>query len=66
MQQSLEFTTVHCSRERSRKVMIIDGEKFACETCIRGHRTTQCQHFGKILRLSNVATSSAVDKFTTN
>ncbi|PKS05696.1 hypothetical protein jhhlp_007963 [Lomentospora prolificans] len=29
--------------------MIIDGEKFACGACIRGHRTAQCQHtVGKI------------------
>lgn len=31
--------------------MIIDGEKFACATCIRGHRTSQCQHSGKKSRL---------------
>ncbi|KAF4981540.1 hypothetical protein FZEAL_2674 [Fusarium zealandicum] len=24
--------------------MIINGEKFACEICIRGHRVAQCQH----------------------
>lgn len=27
--------------------MIIDGEKFACEACVRGHRVSNCQHSGK-------------------
>ncbi|ODV91230.1 hypothetical protein CANCADRAFT_31938 [Tortispora caseinolytica NRRL Y-17796] len=24
--------------------MIVDGQKFACETCIRGHRVSSCSH----------------------
>ncbi|RSL75267.1 hypothetical protein CEP51_011026 [Fusarium floridanum] len=24
--------------------MITNGEKYACESCIRGHRVAQCQH----------------------
>lgn len=27
--------------------MIIDGEKYACEACVRGHRVSNCQHSGK-------------------
>jgi hypothetical protein len=27
--------------------MIIKGETFACETCIRGHRAAKCQHTGQ-------------------
>ncbi|KAF5004705.1 hypothetical protein FDECE_8816 [Fusarium decemcellulare] len=30
--------------------MIKDGEKFACETCIRGHRVAQCQHTDRPLQ----------------
>ncbi|OYZ88541.1 MAG: hypothetical protein B7Y01_04630 [Xanthobacter sp. 17-67-6] len=26
--------------------MIINGETYACEACIRGHRTASCQHKG--------------------
>ncbi|MBE3049933.1 hypothetical protein IMZ48_47030 [Candidatus Bathyarchaeota archaeon] len=26
--------------------MIVDGEKFACEACVRGHRVSNCQHSG--------------------
>ncbi|KDN43424.1 copper-fist-domain-containing protein, partial [Tilletiaria anomala UBC 951] len=24
--------------------MLIDGKKYACATCIAGHRTSKCQH----------------------
>ncbi|VUC27051.1 unnamed protein product [Clonostachys rosea] len=30
--------------------MIINGEKFACDTCIRGHRVAQCKHTDRPLR----------------
>ena len=26
--------------------MLIQGEKYACEACVRGHRVSNCQHFG--------------------
>ncbi|KFA54718.1 hypothetical protein S40293_00725 [Stachybotrys chartarum IBT 40293] len=26
--------------------MIIEGEKYACEACVRGHRVSNCQHYG--------------------
>ena len=26
--------------------MLIDGKKWACEACIRGHRVTSCKHHG--------------------
>ncbi|KAH7006812.1 hypothetical protein EDB80DRAFT_613215 [Ilyonectria destructans] len=29
--------------------MISNGERFACESCIRGHRVAQCQHIGEYL-----------------
>lgn len=37
--------------------MIIDGEKFACEACVRGHRVSNCQHSGKLRRPTAIATS---------
>lgn len=27
--------------------MLIDGEKYACEACVRGHRVSNCNHYGK-------------------
>ncbi len=33
---------------RSRLAMIIDGETYACEGCIRGHRARNCQHNGEL------------------
>lgn len=27
--------------------MLIDGEKYACDACVRGHRVSNCQHTGK-------------------
>lgn len=27
--------------------MLINGEKYACEACVRGHRVSNCQHSGK-------------------
>ncbi|KAK4072770.1 uncharacterized protein Triagg1_5815 [Trichoderma aggressivum f. europaeum] len=33
--------------------MIIDGEKFACEACVRGHRVSNCQHSGRPLQHIN-------------
>ncbi|KAM3432894.1 hypothetical protein MY4824_006283 [Beauveria thailandica] len=32
--------------------MIVDGEKYACEACVRGHRVSNCQHSGKSSALS--------------
>lgn len=26
--------------------MLIDGEKWACDACVRGHRVSNCQHSG--------------------
>lgn len=31
--------------------MLISGEKYACEACVRGHRVSNCQHSGKSLLL---------------
>jgi hypothetical protein len=28
--------------------MLIDGEKWACEACVRGHRVSNCQHHGEL------------------
>ena len=28
-------------------VMLIEGEKWACDACVRGHRVSNCQHNGK-------------------
>ncbi|KEY71236.1 hypothetical protein S7711_02343 [Stachybotrys chartarum IBT 7711] len=36
--------------------MIINGEKFACDTCIRGHRAAQCQHTAKVVLFHNAHT----------
>ncbi|KAK8145305.1 hypothetical protein G3M48_004663 [Beauveria asiatica] len=42
--------------------MIIDGETYACEGCIRGHRTRNCQHSGKLpSRSDNRAIANAND-----
>jgi Copper fist DNA binding domain len=27
--------------------MLIDGEKYACEACVRGHRVSNCNHYGE-------------------
>ena len=27
--------------------MLIGGEKYACESCIKGHRVSNCHHRGK-------------------
>jgi hypothetical protein len=29
--------------------MLIDGEKWACEACVRGHRVSSCHHSGRSL-----------------
>ncbi|KAL9024590.1 MAG: hypothetical protein Q9196_006408 [Gyalolechia fulgens] len=29
--------------------MLIDGEKWACEACVRGHRVSNCQHSDRLL-----------------
>ncbi len=29
--------------------MIVEGEKYACEACVRGHRVSTCQHSGQSL-----------------
>lgn len=31
--------------------MIIDGQKWSCETCIKGHRATSCKHTNRPLTL---------------
>lgn len=33
--------------------MIIDGEKWACESCVRGHRVSNCQHADRPLQHIN-------------
>ncbi|CRK13586.1 hypothetical protein BN1708_010879 [Verticillium longisporum] len=33
--------------------MLIDGEKFACEACVRGHRVSNCQHSDRPLQHIN-------------
>lgn len=33
----------------SHRGMLIDGQKWACEACIRGHRVTSCKHHGMSL-----------------
>lgn len=32
--------------------MLIDGEKWACEACVRGHRVSSCHHSGTFLESS--------------
>lgn len=31
--------------------MLIDGQKWACEACIRGHRVTSCKHHGRFKKI---------------
>ncbi|EPE08008.1 copper fist dna binding domain-containing protein [Ophiostoma piceae UAMH 11346] len=33
--------------------MLIQGEKYACEACVRGHRVSNCQHFERPLQHIN-------------
>ncbi|KIH91249.1 copper fist DNA-binding protein domain containing protein [Sporothrix brasiliensis 5110] len=33
--------------------MLIDGEKWACEACVRGHRVSNCQHYDRPLQHIN-------------
>ncbi|PON30537.1 hypothetical protein TGAM01_v200977 [Trichoderma gamsii] len=33
--------------------MLIDGEKYACEACVRGHRVSNCQHANRPLQHIN-------------
>ncbi|KAH7319695.1 hypothetical protein B0I35DRAFT_408478 [Stachybotrys elegans] len=33
--------------------MLIDGEKYACEACVRGHRVSNCQHHDRPLQHIN-------------
>lgn len=28
-------------------LMIIEGQNYACDTCVRGHRVRTCEHYGK-------------------
>lgn len=30
-------------------IMIIDGQKWSCDACVRGHRVTTCKHHGMLL-----------------
>ncbi|KAG7698772.1 hypothetical protein KL930_001550 [Ogataea haglerorum] len=32
-------------------MILVDGDKYACEQCIRGHRSSQCQHIKRPLVL---------------
>lgn len=32
-------------------MIVVEGEKFACEKCIRGHRSSRCKHIGRPLVL---------------
>ncbi|PTB69128.1 copper fist DNA-binding domain-containing protein [Trichoderma citrinoviride] len=34
-------------------MMLIDGEKFACDACVRGHRVSNCQHSTRPLQHIN-------------
>jgi len=34
-------------------MMLIHGEKFACEACFRGHRVSSCDHKGSISQISS-------------
>ncbi|WEW58208.1 transcriptional activator haa1 [Emydomyces testavorans] len=34
--------------------MLINGEKYACDACIRGHRVSSCQHHEKVVLYLNV------------
>lgn len=38
--------------------MIIDGEKWACEACVRGHRVSSCHHSGMFFLLCLLVSSS--------
>jgi hypothetical protein len=33
--------------------MLINGEKYACEACVRGHRVSNCQHSDRPLQHIN-------------
>ena len=35
-------------------VMLIDGEKYACDACVRGHRVSNCQHLGRCSKTSQM------------
>lgn len=43
--------------------MLIKGEKYACDACIRGHRVSTCQHHGTLPSLLHVdlTTAAAAD-----
>jgi len=47
-QRSLPIITLVCFDVPP--AMIIDGLKFSCETCIRGHRAAGCEHFDRPLQ----------------
>ncbi|EWY79990.1 hypothetical protein FOYG_16929 [Fusarium oxysporum NRRL 32931] len=38
--------------------MISKEEKFACESCIRGHRVAQCQHTERAAQYRNALTAA--------
>lgn len=40
--------------------MLIDGEKWACEACVRGHRVSTCKHHGTSSPLPSCLASSSV------
>ena len=39
--------------------MLIKGEKYACDACVRGHRVSSCQHQGESTLTSTDTTVSA-------
>lgn len=51
------FSLLHKASSPFLCAMIVDGEKFACEICIRGHRAAQCEHSGKQLCVTRVDSS---------
>lgn len=42
-----DFETLH----KLPPAMLINGEKFACEACVKGHRVSSCDHQGSIANL---------------
>ena len=41
--------------------MLIDGEKYACDACVRGHRVSNCQHNGMYCHLLPVTVVVSID-----
>ncbi|EAL87217.2 Cu-dependent DNA-binding protein, putative [Aspergillus fumigatus Af293] len=45
--------------------MLIDGEKWACEACVRGHRVTTCKHNGTYSSILSLSFSKKGRPFST-